>query len=129
MTTSGAPFLRVSKPQSPGLSNMLRWRGRRHYKNLELHMEYMDERVPEAAEEDRWEALLSRQARDEGRPIGQESRHTYAAGMREAAADLEGEEIHRNWRGSRFVTTSGLGHRRILKAKPVIAAIVEFVRG
>lgn len=45
----------------------------------------------------------------------------------EDAPFAEGEEVHRNWRGSRFLATSGLGHRRILKAKPVIAAIVDFV--
>lgn len=40
----------------------------------------------------------------------------------------EGEEMSASWRGARFLPTSGLGHRRILKSKEVISAIVEFVR-
>jgi pimeloyl-ACP methyl ester carboxylesterase len=40
----------------------------------------------------------------------------------------DGQEMHRAWRGSRFFPTSGLGHRRILKSKEVIAEIVAFVR-
>lgn len=40
----------------------------------------------------------------------------------------EGEEIRTNWRGARFLPTSGLGHRRILKSKEVIGEIVDFVR-
>lgn len=39
----------------------------------------------------------------------------------------EGEEMHRHWVGSRFFPTSGLGHRRILKAKEVIAETVAFL--
>jgi len=40
----------------------------------------------------------------------------------------EGEEIHANWRGSRFFPTSGFGHRRILKSKEVLSAIVDFIQ-
>jgi pimeloyl-ACP methyl ester carboxylesterase len=39
----------------------------------------------------------------------------------------ESEEMHREWRGSELFATKGLGHRRILKSKEVIAKIVDFL--
>jgi pimeloyl-ACP methyl ester carboxylesterase len=45
----------------------------------------------------------------------------------EDAPFAEGEELHRAWRGSRFFATTGLGHRRVLKSKEVIAEIVAFL--
>lgn len=40
----------------------------------------------------------------------------------------EGEEMHRNWKGSQFFATTGLGHRRVLKSKEVIQRIVDFLK-
>ncbi len=39
----------------------------------------------------------------------------------------EAENIAKSWRGARFMKTSGLGHRRILRAQEVVAAVVGFM--
>ena len=39
-----------------------------------------------------------------------------------------GEEIAQAWPGSRFIKTSGLGHRRIIHDKAVIKHIVDFLK-
>lgn len=42
---------------------------------------------------------------------------------------VEGWRVHRHWPGSAFLATDGLGHRRILKAQPVIGAVHRFLAG
>ncbi len=39
----------------------------------------------------------------------------------------DGLEMHAAWKGSRMLTTEGLGHRRILKSKEVLNAIVTYL--
>jgi pimeloyl-ACP methyl ester carboxylesterase len=46
----------------------------------------------------------------------------------EDAPFSDGEQMHRAWKGSRFLRTFGLGHRRVLKSKEVIAEVVSFLR-
>jgi pimeloyl-ACP methyl ester carboxylesterase len=41
----------------------------------------------------------------------------------------EGERYARHWPGARMLTTQGLGHRRVLDAPEVVAAVVAFARG
>jgi len=41
----------------------------------------------------------------------------------------DGEAIARAWPGARLVTTTGLGHRRILRDERVVAQAVDFVKG
>jgi pimeloyl-ACP methyl ester carboxylesterase len=41
----------------------------------------------------------------------------------------EGERYARHWPGARLLTTQGLGHRRVLDAPEVVAAVIAFVRG
>jgi pimeloyl-ACP methyl ester carboxylesterase len=41
----------------------------------------------------------------------------------------DGEAIARAWPGARLVTTTGLGHRRILRDERVVAQAVAFVKG
>jgi pimeloyl-ACP methyl ester carboxylesterase len=41
----------------------------------------------------------------------------------------DGAAIARNWRGAQLVTTSGLGHRRILRDPRVVKQAVAFARG
>jgi pimeloyl-ACP methyl ester carboxylesterase len=40
-----------------------------------------------------------------------------------------GRDLSRAWPGARLLTTSGLGHRRILSDPKVVAEVVRFVRG
>jgi pimeloyl-ACP methyl ester carboxylesterase len=40
-----------------------------------------------------------------------------------------GRDLSRAWPGARLLTTSGLGHRRILSDPEVVAEVVRFVRG
>lgn len=39
----------------------------------------------------------------------------------------EAESIAKSWQGARFMKTSGLGHRRILRAQEVVVAVVGFM--
>lgn len=39
-----------------------------------------------------------------------------------------GESIHQQWKGSKMLKTSGLGHRRILKDPKVIAEVCDFIK-
>ncbi|MET0580394.1 MAG: alpha/beta fold hydrolase [Pseudoxanthomonas sp.] len=41
----------------------------------------------------------------------------------------EGERYARHWQGSRLLTTTGLGHRRIARNSQVIAAALRFLQG
>lgn len=41
----------------------------------------------------------------------------------------EGNALAEAWPGARLVTTSGLGHRRILRDETVIGRVAEFIRG
>ena len=40
----------------------------------------------------------------------------------------DAEQLHAAWPGSQFLLTSRYGHRRILLAKEVIRAVVDFIR-
>jgi pimeloyl-ACP methyl ester carboxylesterase len=40
-----------------------------------------------------------------------------------------GRDLSRSWPGARLLTTSGLGHRRVLSDPTVVAEVVRFVRG
>jgi pimeloyl-ACP methyl ester carboxylesterase len=40
-----------------------------------------------------------------------------------------GRDLSRAWPGARLLTTSGLGHRRILSDPKVVAEAVQFVAG
>lgn len=42
--------------------------------------------------------------------------------------DGHAERLHRAWRGSQLLLTDGLGHRRILRDREVIAAAIRFLR-
>ncbi len=41
---------------------------------------------------------------------------------------VAGETIHEQWKGSKIIKTSGLGHRRILKDPKVIAEVCDFIK-
>lgn len=41
----------------------------------------------------------------------------------------EGERYAQHWPGARMLTTQGLGHRRVLVAPEVMAAVLAFIRG
>jgi len=94
MTPTGVPFLRLRKPQSPRLSPMLRWRQLRFEKTLTLYKDFAEEGLREAEEEDRWEALLAQQARDEAadvvaRRLAQDGSRSYATTIRDLVGELK----------------------------------------
>ena len=49
-------------------------------------------------------------------------------GIDDAVAIAAGESIHQQWKGSKIIKTSGLGHRRILKDPQVIAEVCDFIK-
>ncbi len=40
----------------------------------------------------------------------------------------EGRAVHRTWPGAELLTTEGYGHRKILRAEPVVNRVVEFLQ-
>ena len=85
------PFLRLSKPQSPVLGRVLRQRAARFDKS-ELMNEVAEEWIPEAADEDRWERIVSEMLRHSGTGSTSASKKGQRGGGGKTLRAKKGEE-------------------------------------
>jgi len=85
-TSSGTPFLRLSKPQPLGLSRMLLWKTRRQRMRIEAAVALNEDALPLAQDEDMWEDLIAERARAEQRTV--ETNGRYARAVHDGSEEI-----------------------------------------